>query len=119
MTCNEIHTTIVLAVYGELADERMHQLQQHLHGCPSCSMELEQTLAMKTLAEALPMAEPEANLVARSRMRLEDALDRLPPKRRVLVLHVDLPDCDEPVPGPVAAQEDAARRVNGADRRAR
>ncbi len=81
MTCNEIHTTIVLAVYGELADERMHQLQQHLHGCPSCSMELEQTLAMKTLAEALPMAEPEANLVARSRMRLEDALDRLPPKR--------------------------------------
>ena len=80
MTCNEIHTTIVLAVYGELADDRMHLLQQHLQRCQACSEELEQTLALKTLADAVPAAEPDANLVARSRMRLEDALDRLPPK---------------------------------------
>ncbi len=81
MTCNEIQTMIVLAVYGELADDRLHVLQQHLQRCPACGMDLEQALAMKTLADAVPVAEPEANLVARSRMRLEDALDRLPPKR--------------------------------------
>ncbi len=81
MTCNESHTTMVLAVYGELADDRLHLLQQHLKSCTGCSDELEQMLALKTLADAAPMPEPDANLVARSRMRLEDALDRMPPKR--------------------------------------
>ncbi len=81
MTCNETRTTMVLAVYDELADDRLHLLQQHLKGCVDCSEELEQFLALKTLAAALPVEEPDANLVARSRMRLEEALDRLPPKR--------------------------------------
>ena len=81
MTCNESHTTMVLAVYGELADDRLHLLQQHLKSCTGCSDELEQMLALKTLADAAPALEPDANLVARSRMRLEDALDQLPPKR--------------------------------------
>ncbi len=81
MTCNESHTTMVLAVYGELADDRLHLLQQHLKSCTGCSDELEQMLALKTLADAAPMPEPDANLVARSRIRLEDALDRMPPKR--------------------------------------
>ena len=38
-------------------------------------------LALKVLAEAHPVVEPTANLVARSRLRLEEALDALPPKR--------------------------------------
>jgi hypothetical protein len=36
---------------------------------------------MKVLADANPVLDPPANLVARSRMRLEEALDVLPPKR--------------------------------------
>jgi hypothetical protein len=40
-----------------------------------------QLLALKVLAEANPVMEPDANLVARSRQRLEEALDALPPKR--------------------------------------
>jgi hypothetical protein len=35
---------------------------------------------MKILADAHPVLEPPANLVARSRLRLEEALDALPPK---------------------------------------
>lgn len=81
MTCNETHTTMILALYGELPDDRLHLLQRHLQGCAACSEELEQLQALKTLASALPVEEPDANLVARSRMRLEEALDRLPPKR--------------------------------------
>ncbi len=81
MTCNETQTTMILAAYGELADDKMHQLQQHLQGCAACTEELEQLLALKTLAAALPVEEPDANLVARSRIRLEEALDSLPPKR--------------------------------------
>ncbi len=81
MTCNETHMAMVLAVYGELPDDRMHLLRQHLEACTVCAEELEQLLALKTLADAHPVDEPEANLVARSRLRLEEALDRLPPKR--------------------------------------
>uniref|UniRef100_E6PWX2 Putative zinc-finger domain-containing protein n=1 Tax=mine drainage metagenome TaxID=410659 RepID=E6PWX2_9ZZZZ len=73
--------TMVLAAYGELADDQTHQLRQHLDGCPACAEELEQLLALKTLAEANPVEEPDANLMARSRLRLEETLDRLPPKR--------------------------------------
>ena len=80
MNCSEIHEKIVLAAYGELADEQVHQLQRHLSGCEPCSADREQLLALKTLAAAYPVIEPNANLVARSRTRLEEALDALPPK---------------------------------------
>ena len=46
-----------------------------------CGKEREQLLALKALAGANPVAEPEANLVARSRLKLEEALDALPPRR--------------------------------------
>lgn len=50
-------------------------------GCPECHAEREELLALKLLAAAHPVIEPPANLVARSRQRLEEALDALPPKR--------------------------------------
>jgi hypothetical protein len=37
-------------------------------------------LALKTLAAVHPVIDPDANLMARSRLRLEEALDALPPK---------------------------------------
>ncbi len=49
--------------------------------CPDCETEREQLLALKALADALPVQEPAANLVARARLRLEEALDALPPTR--------------------------------------
>ena len=81
MNCELAHERIVTAAYGELPDEQMHELERHMTGCPDCHSDREQLLALKVLAEAHPMVEPPANLVARSRMRLEEALDALPPKR--------------------------------------
>jgi anti-sigma factor RsiW len=81
MNCELAHERIVLAAYGELPDEQTHELDQHLAVCAECREEREQLLALKTLAAAHPVAEPPANLVARSRLRLEEALDALPPKR--------------------------------------
>jgi len=81
MNCEVAHERIVLAAYGELADEQIHELDRHLTTCTDCSTEREQLLALKTLAAVYPVTEPAANLVARSRMRLEDALDAIPPKR--------------------------------------
>jgi hypothetical protein len=71
----------VTAAYGELADEQTHELDRHLAGCPECRKEREQLRALRVLADAYPVLEPTANLVARSRMRLEEALDAIPPKR--------------------------------------
>jgi anti-sigma factor RsiW len=81
MNCELAHERIVTAAYGELPDEQAHELERHMADCPECGKEREQLLALKLLADAYPVAEPGANLVARSRLRLEEALDALPPKR--------------------------------------
>ena len=80
MNCELAHERIVLAAYGELPDDQVHELDRHLVGCPECSQEREQLLALKMLAEAHPVAEP-AEPCCPLRIRLEEALDALPPKR--------------------------------------
>jgi len=59
----------------------MHELERHMAGCPDCHQEREALLALKVLADAYPVPEPDPNLIARSRRRLEEALDALPAKR--------------------------------------
>ena len=85
MNCAEAHEKIALAAYGELPDDEAHKLALHLRegdaGCAECREEQEQLLALKKLSSAYPVLEPNANLVARSRTRLEDSLDALPPKQ--------------------------------------
>jgi HEAT repeats/Putative zinc-finger len=81
MNCAEIHERVVLAAYGELPDDETHALTQHLAGCADCREEQEQILALKKLSAAYPVVEPNANLIARSRTRLEESLDALPRKR--------------------------------------
>lgn len=81
MNCELAHERIVLAAYGELPDEQTHELNRHLTACAECQAERNTLQALQTLAALHPVVEPPANLVARSRMRLEEALDALPPKR--------------------------------------
>jgi len=81
MNCDLAHERIVLAAYAELLDEQAHELERHLATCSDCSQEREQLLALKTLATAYPVRELDPNFVARSRMRLDEALDAVPPKR--------------------------------------
>ena len=81
MNCELAHEKIVLAAYGELPDDQIHELDRHLTACHDCREQREQVLALRTLAAMYPVVEPPANLVARSRIRLEEALDALPPKR--------------------------------------
>jgi len=81
MNCELGREWIVTSAYGELADDKVHELQRHLSECAGCRKEQEQLLAMKVLADVLPVEEPSPNLVARSRLRLNEALDTLPPMR--------------------------------------
>ncbi len=81
MNCELAHERVVLAAYGELPDDATHELERHLATCQACGQEREQLRALKLLADAYPVEEVPANLMARSRIRLEEALDALPPKR--------------------------------------
>lgn len=80
MNCDLAQERIVSAAYGELADDLAHELEQHLAVCAACREERESFAAFKELASELPVLEPDANLIARSRMRLEESLDALPPR---------------------------------------
>ncbi len=81
MNCEIAHERIVTAAYAELSDEQTHELDRHMAGCPDCHKEREALLALKVLADLHPALEPSANLMARSRQRLEEALDAMPAKR--------------------------------------
>lgn len=86
MNCEFAHEHIVAAAYGELPDDQVHQLERHIIACPECQKEREQILALRVLADAHPVVEPDPNLVARAHLRLDDALDTLPPRRWYEVL---------------------------------
>ncbi len=58
MNCELAHERIVLAAYGELPDEQIHELDRHLTACAECREEREQLLALRTLAALHPVVEP-------------------------------------------------------------
>jgi hypothetical protein len=78
MKCEMARDNVILAYYGELPDELSGPLEQHLMTCEECKDELEILQAMETDLATLPVAEPTPNLLAQSRMRLDDALDAIP-----------------------------------------
>jgi HEAT repeats/Putative zinc-finger len=78
MNCELAQEDIVLAVYGELPDDRTHRLEQHLAHCEACRQEMEAIAALHKAMSAAPPVEPSPSLVARARVRLDEALDAMP-----------------------------------------
>jgi hypothetical protein len=78
MTCEHAQEIIALAVFGELPDESRPQLELHLSQCEACRQELQAVEALAKAMSLLPAEEPTANLMARTRMKLADALDAMP-----------------------------------------
>lgn len=78
MNCQMAQENIVLAVYGELPDDRAHQLEQHLAQCDRCRQEMEAISGLQKAMSVLPVEEPSPSLLARTRLRLDEALDALP-----------------------------------------
>jgi hypothetical protein len=79
MKCQNARDCIVLLNYGELPDELAGVLEQHLLGCEDCRDEMEAFRRFDGHLASLPVLEPSPNLLAQSRMRLDDALDSIPP----------------------------------------
>lgn len=78
MKCEQAQENIALAAWGELPNDLKLQLEDHLAGCQSCRDELEAVQGLVKAMSLTPTDEPSANMLARARMRLEEALDALP-----------------------------------------
>jgi len=75
MKCEWVRENIVLHVYGELADDARHELEQHVARCADCAAELKAEQNFQALLSHDRAAEPSPNLLAASRMRLQEALE--------------------------------------------
>jgi hypothetical protein len=75
MKCEWVRENIVLQVYGELADDARHELEQHVARCADCAAELKAEQEFHALLANIPASEPTPNLVTASRMRLQEALE--------------------------------------------
>src|ERR1700687_1747502 len=75
MKCEWVRENIVLEVYGELADDARHELEQHVARCADCAAELKAEREFHALLAQDRAADASPNLVAASRMRLQEALE--------------------------------------------
>jgi hypothetical protein len=75
MKCEWVKENVLLYVYNELADDARYELEQHLARCADCTAELKTTRKFHAMLSELPVEEPSPNLVAASRMRLQEGLE--------------------------------------------
>jgi hypothetical protein len=75
MKCEWVKENILLYVYNELADDGRYELEQHVARCADCAGELKATRKFHARLSSLPVEEPTPNLLAASRMRLQEALE--------------------------------------------
>lgn len=76
MTCDWIKENAANYAYDELADDQRHEFERHVNGCAGCRQEVENMRAfLGMMRTGAPVAEPSANLLTASRMRLQEALE--------------------------------------------
>jgi hypothetical protein len=75
MKCEWVKENILLYVYNELPDDARYELEQHLARCVDCTAELKTTRKFHAMLSELPVEEPSPNLLATSRMRLQEGLE--------------------------------------------
>ena len=75
MKCDWVKENILFYVYNELEDDARYEVEQHLARCPECAAELKAARNFHATFSQSPVAEPSPNLLAASRMRLQEALE--------------------------------------------
>ncbi|HVI08308.1 MAG TPA: HEAT repeat domain-containing protein [Candidatus Binatia bacterium] len=75
MKCEWVRENITLHVYGELADDARYELEQHIARCADCAAELKSEQEFNALLSQAPAVEASPNLLAASRLRLQEALE--------------------------------------------
>ncbi len=79
MKCDWVRQNVLFYVYNELEDDARYEIEQHLARCPGCATELKAARKFHATLSEMPVAEPSPNLLAASRMRLQEALETTQP----------------------------------------
>jgi anti-sigma factor RsiW len=77
MKCDWVQSNILFYVYNELEDDARYEIEQHLGRCADCAAELKAARKFHATMSQSPVAEPTPNLLASSRMRLQEALETI------------------------------------------
>lgn len=75
MKCEWVQQNIMLHVYDELADDARFELEQHIARCEACAAEMTAARAFRQTMATVAVTDPTPNLLASSRMRLQEALE--------------------------------------------
>src|SRR5215831_15688335 len=75
MKCEWVQENIMLYIYNELADDARYELEQHVARCAGCATELKAARNLHAAMSRIPVEEPTPNLLAASRMRLQESLE--------------------------------------------
>jgi hypothetical protein len=75
MNCDWVGKNIQLYIYDELADDARYELEQHVARCGECAKDLKSARKLNSLLSRMPVQEPSPNLLASSRMKLQDSLE--------------------------------------------
>jgi anti-sigma factor RsiW len=75
MKCDWVEQSILLYIYDELADDARYELEQHVARCADCSAELKSAREFRARFSSVPVQDPAPNLLAASRMRLQESLE--------------------------------------------
>lgn len=85
MTCQEIDQSLALYAYGELPEAERTSVEEHLSSCEHCRRTMAELGGLQALLAEHPPIEPPPDLLVRSRLGLEEALDREQVSWRALV----------------------------------
>jgi HEAT repeats/Putative zinc-finger len=75
MNCEWVKSNITMFVYDELADDSRFELEQHVARCAECAQELKAVRGFRDLMSTVEQPEPSPNLLAASRMKLQESLE--------------------------------------------
>jgi hypothetical protein len=75
MKCDWTKENLVLYIYDELADDARFEMENHIRNCAGCREELENVSTLKQDMSAMPVLEVSPNLLAASRMQLQESLE--------------------------------------------
>lgn len=75
MKCEWTKENVVLYMYDELPDDAKFEFMHHVQHCEACRQELESAQAFRTDMSSLETPEVSPNLLAASRMQLQEALE--------------------------------------------
>jgi HEAT repeat protein/putative zinc finger protein len=88
MKCEWTKENVVLYMYDELPDDAKFEFTHHIQHCSNCRQELESAQAFKEDMAAARLPEVTPNLLAASRMQLQEALEHAEQNRSFLGMFI-------------------------------